>query len=700
MTRPHETLETPVQFVRGIGPERARALDDEGIRTLRDLLLVLPRRYEDRTRFAPIKNLRPGERVVFEGWIAAASVRRARRMPIFEAVIEDSTGRIPCVFFGQAYLRESLKPGKRVIVFGAPEVDRYARRLALSSPEVEVVDDDGGIDEAVHMNRIVPVYEKRAGVTPKLWRRIVTHAIRGLDAEAIADPLPEAARESLGVVGLIEALRSVHDPGAGSDPATLEACRSAGHLRLILEEFFLFSLGLSARRLGAEPGVPLRPNDHAREAVKKILPFPLTAAQKRVAREISQDLESGRRMNRLLQGDVGAGKTLVAALAMILAAANDAQSALIAPTEVLAEQHAMTLGRLLAPAGLRVAYVGGRLTAKERRTALADLATGGAEVAVGTHALLESDVLFRNLALAIVDEQHRFGVLQRDALRAKGRAPHALVMTATPIPRTLALSIYGDLETSVLDQKPPGRSEIPTTHLFETQRATVVDAVRRRIARGEQAFVVAPLIEASEKLQDVRAATRLFEEWSEWLGPGVRVGLLHGRMKRDEKAAAMADLVAGKTEVLVSTTVIEVGVDVANATIMVIEHAERFGIAQLHQLRGRVGRGRVASECILVTAARLNDVSRARIDALVASNDGFLLAEKDLELRGHGEFFGTRQSGRGFFQAADIVRDRDLLVRARAAADEWWRGAPEGDALRAFARGAAWTERFGLSRVG
>jgi ATP-dependent DNA helicase RecG len=418
-----------------------------------------------------------------------------------------------------------------------------------------------------------------------------------------------------------------------------------------------------------------------------------------VLREIAADLESGREMSRLLQGDVGSGKTIVATLAMLLPVANGRQAVLVAPTEVLADQHFLTLSRILAPAAVSVIRLSGRLRSKERKEALAAIASGDAQVVVGTHALFEPDVAFHSLALAIIDEQHRFGVIQRDELRRKGEGVHALVMTATPIPRTLALSFHGDLDTSVLDEKPPGRLPIRTSHRFETQRARIVDAARQHLSQGRQVYVVCPLVEESEKLADVRAVTQLTRDWGQWL-PGTRIAALHGRLPRDEKGAVMDSFVRGETQVLVSTTVIEVGVDVPNATLMVIEQAERFGIAQLHQLRGRVGRGRHSSECLLVTRAYPGDEAKQRIDAIVASEDGFFLAEKDLEIRGPGEFFGTRQSGRGLFQAGDPVRDRELLLRARDVADAWWKTAPADHLLRNYARSERWTKRYGLSQVG
>ncbi|MEO8362128.1 MAG: ATP-dependent DNA helicase RecG [Vicinamibacteria bacterium] len=701
--------DTSVQYVRGIGPERARALEAEGIKTVQDLLFILPRRYEDRSNLASIKLLTPGFRQTVCGRIVAVSLKRARRMPIFEAIVEDASGRIKCVFFGQGYLKESFKVGRRVILYGAPEWDRYGGGLALHSPDSEILDEPEGatdsgaapsVDEAVHMGRIVPVYEKHATLLPKIWRRILTGLVRSLpESFGLPDPLPSELRTELGVAGLREALVAVHDPSPDDDIAALNGSRSKGHLRLILEEFFMFAIGLSARRMDRRQGVVIKANEAAREAAKRVLPFPLTGAQKRVLKEIAADLESGHEMSRLLQGDVGAGKTMIAILAMLLPVAAGKQAVLVAPTEVLADQHFLTLSRVLSPLGLRVRRLSGKVKSKERREALEAIASGDAQIIVGTHALFEPNVVFKSLALAIVDEQHRFGVIQRDELRRKGEGVHALVMTATPIPRTLALSFHGDLDTSVLDEKPPGRLPIRTTHRFDGQRTRIVDAARQHLANGRQVYVVCPLVEESEKLADVRAVTQLVEEWTAWL-PGVRIAALHGRLPSDEKATVMESFTRAEIQVLVSTTVIEVGVDVPNATLMIIEQAERFGIAQLHQLRGRVGRGRHASECILVTRAYPSDQAKQRIDAIVASEDGFFLAEKDLEIRGPGEFFGTRQSGRGMFQAGDPVRDRELLIRAKEIADGWWKSAPADHHLRRYARSEQWSLRFGLSQVG
>jgi ATP-dependent DNA helicase RecG len=507
----------------------------------------------------------------------------------------------------------------------------------------------------------------------------------------------------LAVIGRAAALRGVHLVG-DADVDSLNRFRSPAHVRLILEEFFLFQLGLARRRSGLRAerkGAAFEITDKTREVVKRILPFPLTAAQKRVLREIADDLRSPHPMNRLVQGDVGSGKTMVALLSMIVALEQGAQAAFMAPTEILAEQHYLTFRRLLARCPYNVELLTSARKGKDRKAALARLAAGEAQIAVGTHALIQEGVTFHRLGLAVVDEQPRFGVLQRDDLRRKGYDVDVLVMTATPIPRTLALTAYGDLDVSVVDEKPPGRTAVRTLVRPASDRRAVLDLLRREVAAGRQAYVVYPLVEESEKLEDVRAATEAASEWQGAL-PGVSVGLLHGRMKGAEKEAVMAAFARGDVAVLVATTVIEVGVDVPNATVMVIEHAERYGLAQLHQLRGRVGRGRDASTCVLLTYGRLSEVARARLDVMAETEDGFLIAEKDLEIRGPGDFFGTRQWGMPAFRVGHLIRDRDLLERARVEAFRWVDEHPsDGDAgLRAFLEEGGWERRFGLARVG
>ncbi len=501
-----------------------------------------------------------------------------------------------------------------------------------------------------------------------------------------------------------EALRRVHLPEEDDDLRDLERFRGPGHVRLILEELFLFQLGLALRRHGiraASKGVAFEVTDRTREAVKRILPFPLTGAQKRVLREIADDMRSPHPMNRLVQGDVGSGKTMVALLAMIIAVENGYQAAFMAPTEILAEQHFLTFRRLLAACPYETVLLTSAVKGKERRERLARIAGGQAQIVVGTHALIQESVSFERLGVAVVDEQHRFGVLQREDLRRKGYEVDVLVMTATPIPRTLALTAYGDLEVSVVDEKPPGRTPIRTLLRSASARREVVQLLRRELAAGRQAYVVYPLVEESEKLEDVRAATEAAEEWRQALPMGT-VGLLHGRMRSAEKEEVMAAFAGGTLQILVATTVIEVGVDVPNATVMVIEHAERFGLAQLHQLRGRVGRGEGASTCVLLAHGRLSEVARARLDVMVATEDGFVIAEKDLEIRGPGDFFGTRQWGLPSFRVAHLLRDRDLLEPARREAFRLvaQHGAALPKPLPSFLAEGGWERRFGLARVG
>jgi ATP-dependent DNA helicase RecG len=694
-------FQAPVQFAKGVGPQRAAALAKAGFRTVEDLVYHVPTRYEDRRQVVKIADLRPGMKVSVTGVIAVAGLRRARRMTLYEARLEDETGRVKALWFNQSFLKDVLPRGARVALYGVVERDEYGgRTLLMPSPQYEVLGVQDEEDKAGPP--IVPVYEKIGPLAGKALRRVIT----GLAAEVpddVPDLLSSDLRQRLGVCGLGEAFRRIHLPPDDEDVAALNAARGSGHRRLILEEFFLFQLGLAHRRRGRRgkhKAVSFTVTPNTREAVKKVLPFPLTGAQKRVLREIADDMRSPHPMNRLVQGDVGSGKTLVALLAMVVAVENDFQAAFMAPTEILAEQHYLTFRRLLARSPYSVELLSAGRKGVARTEALARIASGRAHIAIGTHALIQEGVRFHRLGLAVVDEQHRFGVLQRDDLQKKGYDADVVVMTATPIPRTLALTAYGDLDVSVVDEKPPGRTPIRTLLRPASARRNVADLLRREIGVGRQAYIVYPLVEESEKLEDVKAATEMAEEWRRLL-PEASVGLLHGRMKPPEKEAAMAAFAAGTTQVLVSTTVIEVGVDVPNATVMVVEHAERFGLAQLHQLRGRVGRGAAASTCVLLGHGRLSEAARERLLTMVRTEDGFVIAEKDLEIRGPGDFFGTRQSGMPTFRVSRLIRDRELLEKARTlafqVADEPQSGQ---DPLRSFLEGGGWERRFGLARVG
>jgi ATP-dependent DNA helicase RecG len=694
-------LDAPVQYVKGVGPQRAEGLAKLGVKTAEDLLLHLPMRYEDRSQFARLADLRPGMRVAVSGTVAASGLRRARRLSIYELRLDDGSGRmLKAIFFNQPFLKDVLGKGVRTVLFGLVERDAMGSRLlVMRSPQYEIVEKDehGGI----HTGRIVPVYEKLGALTVKPLRRVQAQLAAQVPAD-LADPLPAELRERLAVIGRGEALRRVHLPGEADSLDALNRFRSPGHVRLILEELLLFQLGLARRKSGVRAErkrAAFEIQDAAREAVKRILPFPLTEAQRRVLREIADDLRSAHPMNRLVQGDVGSGKTMVALLSMVVVVENGHQAAFMAPTEILAEQHFLTLRRLLARCPYRVELLSASVKGKERKQALARVASGEAQIVVGTHALVQEGVAFGKLGLAVVDEQHRFGVLQRDDLRRKGYDADVLVMTATPIPRTLALTAYGDLDVSVVDQKPPGRTPVRTELRAASERRAVLERVRQAVAQGRQVYVVYPLVEESEKLEDVKAATEASAEWAGALA-GVRVGLLHGRMKSAEKEAVMAAFTSGEIQVLVSTTVIEVGVDVRNASLMVIEHAERFGLAQLHQLRGRVGRGSAASECLLLAYGKLSEIAQARLDVMVSTEDGFAIAERDLELRGPGDFFGTRQWGMPSFRVANLLRDRDLMERARVEAFRLADAGALPPSLARFLEEGGWERRFGLARVG
>ena len=695
-------LASPVQFVKGVGPQRAEALAREGVSTVEDLLFHVPMRYEDRRQLGRIADLRPGMKVSVSGTIAVAGLRRARRLTLYEVRVEDGTGRLKALWFNQPFLKDTLPRGAQVVLYGTVEPDGYgSRQLMMSSPQYEKVESE---DAAVHTGRVVPIYEKLGPLTGKALRRILLGLAEAIPDD-LPDPLPPDLRERLHVIARADALRRIHRPLEEDDLAGLNAARSPAHRRLILEEFFLFQLGHAlqreARRQRAKRAA-FQVTDAARDAVKRILPFRLTGAQRRVLREIAEDMQSPHPMNRLLQGDVGSGKTMVALLSMVIALENGYQAAFMAPTEILAEQHYLTFKRLLARCPYTVALLTSAVKGKLRTEAGEGLADGRVQIAVGTHALIQQDVAFHRLGLAVVDEQHRFGVLQREELRRKGGEVDVLVMTATPIPRTLALTAYGDLDVSVVDERPPGRTPIKTVHRAASERRAVVEEVRRALEGGRQAYVIYPLVEESDKLEDVKAATQMAEEWRASL-PQARVGLLHGRLKGPEKEQVMGAFYRGEVDVLVATTVVEVGVDVPNATVMVIEHAERFGLAQLHQLRGRVGRGAGASTCLLVTHGRLSEEARARVDVLTRSDDGFVIAEKDLELRGPGDFFGTRQSGLPRLRVGDLLRDRDLMAVAREEAFRYVDAGRAGRAagpLEEFLDQGGWHRRFGLARVG
>jgi ATP-dependent DNA helicase RecG len=664
-------LDSDVQYVKGVGPRRSSLLTSRGIRTVEDLLLHIPRAYQDRANFIPLASLRMGQDAAVRARVYASRVIQTRtKGRILDVVLTDSSSFVHAKWFHGAYLQtRDFHAGRDMVVFGRVDYDRYESKFVFFNPEFELLDENDDTT-SLDIGRYVPIYEELAGITSRQFRRIVDAALRDLSTD-VTDPLPDEVREAHAFPDLRTTLQRIHFPEAKDDLSKLNERRSPYHRRLIFEEFFLLELIYALRRLQgrALAGARFETTDHVRQRVKSILPFHPTAAQKRVLKEIVDDLKAPFPMIRLMQGDVGSGKTIVAFEAIVIAVENGYQAALMAPTEILAEQHFINARRILAPLNYRVAVLRGGMKKAEKHSLFEEMASGKVQLVIGTHALIEEGANFKKLGLVIIDEQHRFGVVQRLQLMGKGDNPNTLVMTATPIPRTLAMTLYGDLDLSVIDEMPPGRSPIRTIHVTERDAERVHNTIAAQLREGRQVYVVYPVIEDSEKV-DLKSATEGFKKLSE-IFKDKGVALLHGRLKSEEKELTMKAFAAGDIQVLVSTTVIEVGVDVANATVMLIEHAERFGLAQLHQLRGRVGRGAHQSLCILMTPSRLNDVARQRIQAMVSTTDGFRLAEVDLQLRGPGEVAGTRQSGLPEFRIANLLIDTDLLALAQKEAQRW-----------------------------
>lgn len=663
--------DAPLRFLKGVGPRRAALLEDTGLSTVEDLLHVLPFRYEDRRSFVRLADLslESGPRVLDARVRSARLIRTRRRgFTIFEAVLEDASGTIRALWYNQPYLERVLREGRRVVLFATATLDRYGREIVLENAEYELLDE--GEEEGVHTGRIVPVYRKLADLSSRMQRTLLHRVLSEVDPETLSRPVPAEIAARQGLLERFEALRQVHFPGGERAIGALFDPISPARRTLAFEEVFLLQLALALRRQGVERAkraAVYEVTDALKLRLARLLPFRLTEAQRRVLAEIGADLRSPHPMNRLLQGDVGSGKTIVATLTLLVAVENGYQGALMAPTEILAEQHFRNLERLFAEkgGGYRVELLTGSLRAADRRRALDAIAGGEAQIVVGTHALFESGVEFRKLAMVVVDEQHRFGVRQRAALAEKGARPDVLVMTATPIPRTMALTLYGDLDLSVIDALPPGRTPVTTVVRGEEQRERVYEGIRREIASGRQAYVVVPLVEETEK-SDLKAATAFAAHLRERVFPGVGVGLVHGKLKSEEKERVMREFAAGRIPILVATTVIEVGVDVPNASVMVVEHAERFGLSQLHQLRGRVGRGAARSYCVLMVGEETGAPARERLDVMEKTSDGFRIAEKDFELRGPGAVFGTQQHGLSDLQfLAVTLRDPGLVDRAR-----------------------------------
>ncbi|HTC45881.1 MAG TPA: ATP-dependent DNA helicase RecG [Candidatus Aquilonibacter sp.] len=747
-------LTTPVQYVKGVGPKLAEILATKGIATVGELLHYLPFRYEDRLNPRGIGELRAGEMASVIAEVRNSGLFRTRRMPIFQLTVGQGRTRLKCLFFNATYLQDKFKPGQLISLYGKVEQDRGGG-LQIIQPQFEVLGDasgDGADDKAstsLEVGRIVPIYESagQGRVTARWFRRVIRTALEDLTPD-IAETIPAAVRGRLALVSLRQALWKVHWPEAGESFEALQSARTAAHIRLIFEELFFTELGLEMkkRQLKAETGISFQLDDGVREAIKKILPFHPTTAQKKVLKEIADDMQKPSPMRRLLQGDVGSGKTIVSFQAAIIAIENGYQVALMAPTEILAQQHYFSARRILENAGYRIVLLTGSLENDRKREIRRHIAQGNAQLVIGTHALLEEKVEFAKPGLVIVDEQHRFGVLQRLKLMRKsgeigktsrasldrtgeGARPHiepshlqpphlesspmsaspfaepdVLVMTATPIPRTLALTLYGDLDLSVLDELPPGRTPIVTRKVSDERSPEVWDFVRKQVAKGHQVYVVYPIIAESEE-SELKAAIKMYRELSGEIFSDLKVGLLHGRLDAELKDQVMRRFQSGELQILVATTVIEVGVDVPNATVMVIEHAERFGLAQLHQLRGRIGRGAAKSYCILMTGGKVTEEGERRLDAMVRTNDGFQIAELDLEVRGPGEFFGTRQAGIPNFQVANLIRDRQLLELAKREAAAVMAGPndeiTEVEISRALvALRMRWQHTYGLVEVG
>jgi ATP-dependent DNA helicase RecG len=661
----YSPLDRPAQFLQGVGPRRAEVLARLGILTARDLLYHLPRRYEDATTVQPIDDLRPGMEATVMGRVVSKGVLPTRKgLRIFQAVVRDRSGMIECAWPGRPFLDRSIREGDLLLLWGSV---RFFHGRQLHPREHEVLARKGESAEG-GAGSVFPVYPATEGLSQRQVRALVEKNLGGLLREVAPEEVFEPAlRERLGLPDLEEALRALHRPE--SLPAA-----EGGRRRLAYEELFFLQLlhALTRQRIrAASGGIAFRERGELTRGLFATLPFSLTAAQRRVLREIGEDMAAPRRMMRLLQGDVGAGKTVVALLAMLRAIENGWQAALMAPTEILAEQHARTLRQLIGDLPVPVTLLTGRLQAAERREALEELASGRNGIVVGTHALIQEGVEIPRLGLAVVDEQHRFGVRQRLALAEQGGAADTLVMSATPIPRSLALTLYGDLDISLLDERPPGRQPVRTAVRPAEARDAVLGFVRAQVEEGRQAYLVYPLVEESETM-DLAAATTAFEELAGGPLSAVRLGLLHGQLPSEEKEEVMRRFAAGEVDVLVATTVVEVGVDVANATVMVIEHPERFGLSQLHQLRGRVGRGAEESYCILLGGG---GDAEARLRSFAGTDDGFEIARLDMAIRGYGDLFGSRQSGTPELRHADPERDLDLLEAARAEA----RGVVDGD---------------------
>jgi ATP-dependent DNA helicase RecG len=695
-------------MLKGVGPQRAELLAKRGIYSIEDLLNYLPFRYEDRTEFTPIKDVRPNGVYTLQARVASGSAVRGMRGrdAIYHLLVKDEAGfSLACKFFHGGYLENRLKAGQLLVLHGKVEVDRLRpARLEMVNPQFELLSDEG--QDSTEVGRIVPIYEAIGTFGTRAIRRATYAALQQLDPN-LTDLLPTSIRQRRNFPPRREAIIHTHFPPAGESIDALNQFRSPAQQRLIFEEFFFYQLNMALNRRLArkENAIAFHVREErVREALKRMLPFKPTSAQKRVLAEIAADLEKPVAMNRLLQGDVGSGKTIVALEAAVIAIENGCQAALMAPTEILAVQHFLSARRILEKVGYKVELLVSGLKPAVKSAARERIRSGETQLVIGTHALIEEDVAFKRLGFVAIDEQHRFGVLQRkrlmDKAAAHGHAPHVLVLTATPIPRTLSLTLYGDLDVSVVDELPPGRTPIETHMTFQSHLAGVWESLHREVDSGRQGYIVYPVIEESKL--ELKAAMEEYQRLSKEVFPNLKLGLLHGRLSSEEKDAVMQAFRKNETQILVATTVVEVGVDVPNATVMVIEHAERFGLAQLHQLRGRIGRGHHKSHCVLIAPYRMTDEARARLETMVRTTNGFEIAEADLQIRGPGEFFGTRQSGEMGFSIAHPLRDREFLETARREAFSLAEDLERKEELRQTLRAlpSTWQRRYHLARVG
>jgi ATP-dependent DNA helicase RecG len=699
-----EILSRPVQFVKGVGPKIALLLEKKGVKTIEDLLYFIPRRYEDRRSVKKIPSLIIGQKETIVGFVVQSGMKMYGKRRIHEVLINDDHGTLTAKWFkgNQSYLKKTFTIGQRVIMTG--EVSRYLLGQEMIHPDFEILDKDHDGNDLIHFKRIVPVYSETEGLHQKNIRRIMMEVIEQY-SKYILSPIPKYICVRRRLEDMDDAVRCIHFPGVNEDLESLNSMRSMAHIRLIYDEFFFFELGMALKRKGSllEKGICFRTGDTMLQRFYTILPFQLTDSQKRVIKEIEEDMEKPFSMNRLLQGDVGCGKTVVAMAAMVTACENGYQAAIMAPTEILAEQHHSHIREWAECLGLKVAILTASRKPSEKRIIAEQLMRGDIHIVIGTHALIQEDIAFFKLGLAIVDEQHRFGVIQRAGLRKKGLNPDVLVMTATPIPRTLAMTVYGDLDISVIDEMPPGRRAVRTKVFHEHQRSRVYEIARQELIKENQVFVVYPLVEESESL-DLKDATRMAEHLQKEIFPEYKIGLIHGRMNAKVRDDIMNAFLGKKINLLVATTVIEVGIDVPQASLMIIEHAERFGLSQLHQLRGRVGRGDIPSYCILMSHRVGSEDSKKRLRIMEKTHDGFKIAEEDLSIRGPGEFMGTRQSGLPDFRVANIIRDNWLLSNARTDAfalidSDPILGMPEHQLLKKVLM-RRWEGRLDLAKTG